>query len=234
MSAQQSIATTQASVAHRALAIAQTWTVPGKDPVGSSEGLPHAGSCMNFAQDREIYGEGDEADTFYKVVSGVVRTCKFLSDGRRQIHAFHVAGDLFGFELGAEHTLSAEAVSDCEIVVYRRPRGAASANDEALSRDLFSHAMRSLARAQEHSLVLGRRSAVEKVAAFLLDWATQSADGRMLALAMTRQDIADYLGLTIETVSRTMTQLERDGTIEMPTARQIKLKKPDALEDLCA
>jgi CRP/FNR family transcriptional regulator, nitrogen fixation regulation protein len=231
MSAQLSLAIGSAPAAPQALFADRALTKPS---TGREEGLPHAGACMQFAQDREIYGEGDRAETFYKVVSGVVRTCKFLSDGRRQIYAFHVAGDLFGFELGVEYTLSAEAVSDCTIVAYRRPRGAANASDEALSLHLFSHAMRSLARAQEHSLVLGRRSAVEKVAVFLLDWAAQSADGRTLALVMTRQDIADYLGLTIETVSRTMTQFERDGTIEMPTARQIKIRNTETLEDLCA
>jgi CRP/FNR family transcriptional regulator, nitrogen fixation regulation protein len=200
------------------------------DGAAARDGTPCAGLSAHFAQDREIYGEGDDADTYYKVVSGVVRTCKFLSDGRRQIDAFHVAGDFFGFELGAERSLSAEAVCDCTIIAYRRPRASApAADDEALSRQLLSHAMRSLARAQEHSLLLGRRSAVEKVAAFLIDWAGQSKGDKVVTLAMTRQDIADYLGLTIETVSRTMSQLEREGVIELPTARQIRLKDLIAL-----
>ncbi len=188
---------------------------------------------MHFAQDRDIYGEGDNAGVYFKVVSGVVRNCKFLSDGRRQIDAFHVAGDIFGFELGWEHTLSAEAVCDCVVVPYRR-RGADGAKDELLSQQLFSHAMRSFAKAQEHSLLLGRRSAVEKVAAFLIEWAEQTASGAIVNLAMTRQDIADYLGLTIETVSRTLSQLERDAFIELPSARQITLKKVGALPEVQA
>ena len=186
-------------------------------------------------QDREIYGEGDEAETFFKIVSGVVRTCKFLSDGRRQIDAFHVAGDIFGFEPGAEHRLSAEAVSECTVISYRR-RGVErlAASNEALSRQLFSYAMHNMARAQDHSLLLGRKSAVEKVVAFLMEWADHTPRSGTIALAMTRQDIADYLGLTIETVSRTLSQLERDAMIELSTARQIRFRNPAGLRALNA
>ena len=116
--------------------------------------LSTTGSVLHFTQDREIYGEGDEAEAFFKIVSGVVRTCKFLSDGRRQIDAFHVEGDIFGFEAGDEHRLSAEAVSDCTVISYQR-RGVErlAANNDALSRQLFSYAMCNMARAQDHSLL---------------------------------------------------------------------------------
>ncbi len=191
-----------------------------------------AGSVQNFAQDREIYAEGAAADTFYKVVSGVVRTCKFLSDGRRQIDAFYQAGDIFGIEGESLHSLSAEAVSDCTLISYRRRGADVTTAGGQIADQLFEHLMQRLARAQEHSLLLGRRSAVEKVAAFLVDWADHSADHRSVSLAMTRQDIADYLGLTIETVSRTLSHLERDSLIEMPTARQIRLTALEALRDL--
>jgi CRP/FNR family nitrogen fixation transcriptional regulator len=195
--------------------------------------LSATGSVLRFTQDREIYGEGDEAETFFKIVSGVVRTCKFLSDGRRQIDAFHVEGDVFGFEAGEEHRLSAEAVSDCTVISYRR-RGVerSAASNEALSRQLFSYAMRNMARAQDHSLLLGRKSAIEKVVTFLMEWAEHSPCTGTIELAMTRQDIADYLGLTIETVSRTLSQLERDAVIELSTARQIRFRNPAALREL--
>jgi CRP/FNR family transcriptional regulator, nitrogen fixation regulation protein len=197
--------------------------------------LSTTGSVLHFTQDREIYGEGDEAEAFFKLVSGVVRTCKFLSDGRRQIDAFHVEGDIFGFEAGDEHRLSAEAVSDCTVISYRR-RGVErlAANNDALSRQLFSYAMCNMARAQDHSLLLGHKSAVEKVVAFLMEWADRSSSTGAITLAMTRQDIADYLGLTIETVSRTLSQLERDSMIELCTARQIHFKNPAALRALNA
>jgi CRP/FNR family transcriptional regulator, nitrogen fixation regulation protein len=231
MSAQLALSSTDVFPANQALVARTSWMKTVDDEAAS--GLQPAGSVMHFAQDREIYGEGDNAGVFFKVVSGVVRTCKFLSDGRRQIDAFHVAGDIFGFELGWEHTLSAEAVSDCTIVPFRR-RGKEGATDELISQQLFSHAMRSFARAQEHSLLLGRRSALEKVAAFLIEWAEPAPCGHVVNLAMTRQDIADYLGLTIETVSRTLSQLERDAFIELPAARQIRLKKLAALQELNA
>ena len=84
------------------------------------ETLQMAGTVIHVPEGREIFAEGEESDTFYKVDSGVVRICKFLNDGRRQIEAFHVAGEVFGFQLGEERTLSAEAVSDCTLVSYRR------------------------------------------------------------------------------------------------------------------
>ena len=203
------------------------WADHGFDEDGHS-----VGPALRFEQDREIFGEGEEAGCYYKVVSGVVRTCKFLSDGRRQIDAFHVAGDVFGIETGGLHSLSAEAVSDCRIVAYRRlPLDKAGAA-QSVSPQLLSQVLRSLSRAQEHAVLLGRRSAVEKVAAFLLDWARQSSAGGTIVLAMTRQDIGDYLGLTIETVSRTLSQLEREGVIELPSVRQIRIRDIEALTDL--
>jgi CRP/FNR family transcriptional regulator, nitrogen fixation regulation protein len=233
MSAQLAVTSNHVSTAERALLARNSWIKVVDGGAERSSGLQASGSVQHFTQDREIYGEGDNAGFFFKVVSGVVRTCKFLSDGRRQIDAFHVAGDIFGFEMGWEHRLSAEAVCDCTLIPYRR-RGVESLQDEVLSQQLFSYAMQSFARAQEHSLLLGRRSAVEKVAAFLIEWAEHSPAGDTVSLAMTRQDIADYLGLTIETVSRTLSQLERDAIIELPTARQIRLKDMAALQDMNA
>jgi CRP/FNR family nitrogen fixation transcriptional regulator len=198
------------------------WTAAAAEEDGVVYGTP-----LRFEQDREIYGEGEEACSYYKVVSGVVRTCRFLADGRRQIDAFHVAGDVFGIETGSVRGLTAEAVSDCRIVAYRR-----SPHDKTDAAALLAHLLRNLGRAQEHAVLLGRRSAVEKVAAFLLDWARQSAAVGTIALAMTRLDIGDYLGLTIETVSRTLSQLERDGIIELPSVRQIRIKDLEALTAL--
>lgn len=185
---------------------------------------------LRFEQDREIYGEGEEAASYYKVISGVVRTCRFMADGRRQIDAFHVAGDVFGIEAGNVRSLTAEAVSDCRIIAYRRlPFDKAGVGAVSVPSQLVNHLLRNFERAQEHAVLLGRRSAVEKVAAFLLGWARQSACTGTIALAMTRLDIGDYLGLTIETVSRTLSQLERDGIIELPSVRQIRVRNIEAL-----
>ena len=200
----------------------------GRDTLRAMGGVQH------FTADQEIFADGDDAELFFKVVSGVVRTCKFLSDGRRQIEAFYGAGDVFGFEAGERYSLTAEAVSDCNLVSYRRRSvQAAAPRDEILSGQLISYAMHSVAHAQKHAFLLGRRSAAEKVASFLLDWAPRSG-GALVTLAMSRQDIADYLGLTIETVSRTLSQMERDGLIIIPSAREIRLVGRQALEDLTA
>ncbi len=182
-------------------------------PVQNPQAMPWMdqepqGSVLRFAADRQVYEEGDEARSFYKVVSGIVRTCQFLSDGRRQIDAFHLPGDVFGFEAGATHRLSA--------------------------RQFLAHAMACLAQSREHCLLLGRGSAAQKIAAFLLEMAERGMSDTVVELAMSRQDIADYLGLTIETVSRTFSQMERDGVIALPTTRRVLLKNRRALRDLNA
>ncbi len=191
------------------------------------------GAVNHVVANKEIFVEGDSADVFFKIVSGTVRTCKFLSDGRRQIEAFYTAGDVVGFELEDTRMLSAEAVTDCNLIAYRR-RGvqAAALHDETLARQLLSYAMQSVSYAQKHAFLLGRRAASEKVASFLLSWASRQARQAQIDLPMSRQDMADYLGLTIETVSRTLSQMERDSLIAIPNARQIRILNRQALEDL--
>ncbi|MBN9587718.1 MAG: helix-turn-helix domain-containing protein [Alphaproteobacteria bacterium] len=201
----------------------------------AAEPLRAAGTVIRFAQGCEIFAEGDDSDVFYKVLSGVVRVCKFLSDGRRQIEAFHIAGDIFGMDLGDARGLSAETVSECTLVCYRRRQvDMLAAKDEAVTRHLLHFAMENLAHARGHCLLLGRRSAAEKLAVFLLEWADRSTEPAIVHLAMTRQDIADYLGLTIETVSRTFSQFERDGLIALVGTREVHLKKMAALEHVAA
>jgi len=189
------------------------------------------GPVLYFAPDQEVYGQGGTADSFIKLISGVIRTCHCLHDGRRQIDAFHVPGDVFGFEFGTEHNLSAEAVNEAAVISYRW-RGMPVANTDGLPERLFGHAMRNLSRAQDHARLLGRSSAVEKMAAFLLEWSAQSPDRKLINLVMSRQDIADYLGLTVETVSRTLTQLKQEGLIHLLSARQIRLTSIAALREM--
>lgn len=207
-------------------------SIPQLEPE-ARPGFELSGVVTHFAPDRQLYAEGDDARSFYKVVSGVMRTCRFLSDGRRQIDAFHMEGDVFGFEAGPDHRMSAEAVSDCTVIAYRR-RGLESMlfHDERLGNWFFSHAMTSLALAREHSLLLSRSSAAQKIAAFLQEIATRNGNDSSVDLPMSRQDIADYLGLTIETVSRTLSQLERNGTIALATSRRVMLKDRQALRTL--
>jgi CRP/FNR family nitrogen fixation transcriptional regulator len=209
------------------------WTTPPSQEKSGRKSTTQCGPVLYFAANSEIYCEGDENKSYYKVVSGVVRTCKFLNDGRRQIDAFYVAGDVFGIEAGSEYRLSAEAVADCTVISYRRRNlETMAAADGRLAQHFFSYAMQCLERAQKHSLLLGRRGAAEKLAVFLLEMADRSPGDEVIDLAMSRQDIADYLGLTIETVSRTLSQLERDAVIALPTARRIRLKNRMALRHL--
>jgi CRP/FNR family nitrogen fixation transcriptional regulator len=202
---------------------------------GSDEPLHAAGTVVQIPEGREIFAEGDDSDVFYRVISGVVRSCRFLSDGRRQIAAFHTAGEVFGFELDEARQLAAEAVGDCTLICYRRRSIEAMARkDEKISRQLLQYAMQNMMQARGHSLLLARRGAAEKVAAFLLDWQARSSRKNVIHLAMTRQEIADYLALTIETVSRSLSQLERDGVIALPNTRELRLLNTEALEKMAA
>ena len=195
------------------------------------------GTRMVLAKDEELFAEGDEADCFYQVVSGAIRSYKLLSDGRRQIDAFHLPGDIFGLEAGTEHRFSAEALGDASVIAYRRSRLAALTQDDPAFRDrIMSSTLRSLERAQDHMLLLGRKTAQEKLATFLLDMAQRiCGDDEHLELPMQRSDIADHLGLTIETVSRTLTQFARSGLIRLlPASRSIGLCNKMALQGLNA
>lgn len=182
------------------------------------------GSPYTYGQGEEIYGEGEESEFVYRVVSGVVRTAKVLGDGRRQIHGFHLAGDLFGFETSNAHRLNAEAVVATRVLLFRRRQieAVASRNVEA-SRRLWDLAMRSLEDAEEHALLLGRRTALERVAAFLMTMEKRLGGSGSVELPMGRRDIADYLGLTLETVSRCISQLHSDRALALSGARRVML-----------
>jgi CRP/FNR family transcriptional regulator, nitrogen fixation regulation protein len=196
------------------------------DPLGQSMNL--MGATMVYPRNTEIFGENEPADYLYKVVSGSVRTYKILSDGRRQVGGFYLPGDLFGLEFADEHTLSAEAISDTKVMVVKRSALTALAGHDALiAQQLFNLTGRELRRAQDRILLLVK-SAQERVASFLLEMA-ERVSGNSIELPMSRQDIADYLGLTIETVSRTLTSLECAAAIEVPTSRRIVLRNRSAL-----
>ena len=166
------------------------------------------------------------------VASGSVCTYKILNDGRRQIGGFHLPGDIFGLEFGDEHTFSADAIADTKVVVVKRSALTALAGrDVAIARELLALIGRELRRVQDHVLLLVK-SAQERVASFLLEMADRTCAGNVVHLPMSRQDIADYLGLTIETVSRTLTSLEGADAIEVSTSRRIVLRNRSALKRL--
>jgi CRP/FNR family transcriptional regulator, nitrogen fixation regulation protein len=191
-----------------------------------------AGVRRSFAKGEELYAEGEAAEFFYKVVSGTVRICKVLSDGRRQIEAFHLKNDIFGLEHGSEHRFAAEAVDDLVVVAYRSRRFEDLVRDNPeLGNRLMTSILASLDHARDHMVLLGRKSAREKIATFLLDIADRLTHGDRFDLPMQRSDIADHLGLTIETVSRTLTQMARDGLIKLAACgRSVVLADREALE----
>ena len=191
--------------------------------------LDRIGTRLRYARNQEIYAEGDRSGSWYKVLSGTVRLGKLLPDGRRQIAEFCQSGDAFGLDDGAERMLSAEAVDDA--VVVRYPRSATERlidDDPALGRGLCEMTLRSLAAAQRRMLVLGRMTAVERVATFLLDLAERE-DADIVAVPMSRSDIADHLGLTIETVCRVLSDLRRRSIVGVQ-AHAIELIDREALE----
>ncbi|WP_342711696.1 helix-turn-helix domain-containing protein [Bradyrhizobium sp. B124] len=182
------------------------------------------GTPMRFARNSEIYGEDEAAEYLYQVVSGAVRTYKILEDGRRQIGAFYLPGDIFGFEAGETHISSAEAVSEARVIVVKRAALMVRAGHEKdLARQLWDATAQELRRFQEHLMLL-ICSAEDRVVGFLHDMARRAVKNAAIELPMSRQDIADYLGLTIETVSRTFTQLEQNGVISLPTSRRVELR----------
>jgi CRP-like cAMP-binding protein len=196
--------------------------------------MEFGGVTMPFDRNAEIYGEGESADYVYRIVSGSVRAYKVLSDGRRQITAFYFPGDVFGIENGAEHSNSAEAIDKAIIRVIRRNSvfNTAVENGE-VARQLWSITATELKRSQNHALLL-IKTAKERIAAFLLEMAERLAGKGCVELPMSRQDIADYLGLTIETVSRTLTQLSERSTIQLLASRRIVLRNPSQLNALSA
>ncbi len=187
------------------------------------------GAPMSFPRNAEIYGESDPADFLYKVVSGTVRTYKLLTDGRRQVGGFYVAGDIFGLETGEEHTFSAEAITECNVLVIKRSALLTLAGrDHDVARQLWTITGGELRRVQDHIGCCSSRA--RRSASPLSCWKCQS--GSPPATPSRRrcpgQDIADYLGLTIQTVSRTLTILENAATIELSSSRRIVLRNRSA------
>ena len=203
-----------------------------RSPSALAETVERLGLRTAYARDARIYAQDDPVSKIYRVVRGVVRTIRIAPDGRRQVGGFYESGDIFGLEPGPDHQFSAEALTDCTVQAVRRDAVRAFAGDAELDRAILEATRRELQRAQAHVMLLGRRNAREKVAAFLMSLAGRGEAS--VELSMGRQDMADYLGLTIETVSRTLTQLQGEAIVEFPSSRRFRVKRWDALEGLAA
>lgn len=211
---------------------------PGIFDQTSSEDSPSARVNLNefsYKKGSEIFGEKEPADYVYQVMTGAVRSYKLLSDGRRQIGAFHLTGDIFGLEIGSEYRFTAEAVVDTTVrLMKRRSLERAAQSDVMVARNLLSMTTTNLRHAEDHMLLLGRKTSLERVAAFLIEMDKRSTAAGILALPMCRRDIADYLGLTLETVSRALSRLHAMGILGFVgnNQRQIVLLDHDKLASL--
>jgi CRP/FNR family nitrogen fixation transcriptional regulator len=190
---------------------------------------------FSYGKDEEIYGEDEPSDYVYQLVRGSVRSYKLLSDGRRQIGAFYLPGDVFGLESGPVHRLTAEAIVDTTVrLVKRRSLEKAAGITVEVARSLWAMTAGELRHAEDHMLLLGRKSAMERVASFLLEMDRRLAMAGVLELPMCRRDIGDYLGLTLETVSRALSQLHQEGIVGFSGARQIVLRNRQRLRTMDA
>ena len=192
-------------------------------------------SEFEYCQGTKIFGQAEPADYIYEVIEGAVRTHKLLSDGRRQIGAFHLPGDIFGLENGDFHRFTAEAiVKTTTYVVKRQSLERVVKTDPVMVRSLLTITTDNLQHVENHMLLLGRQNSQERVAAFLLEMNDRLTGAGVIALPMSRRDIADYLGLTLETVSRVLSEFQRKGYLRFlgGMQRQIVIMNAAGLGEL--
>lgn len=205
------------------------------EPVADSAMLlAHAEDAGSYERDQMIFSEGDAASSIHIITAGMIRLCKLLPDGRRQIIGFLQSGDMMGLAMAERYLYTAEAVTPVSLRRLSKVRlDMLLDRDPALGRRLLSRTMTELQTAQDQMLLLGRKNAAERLATFLLATARKDKTmGRSIAVPMSRADIADYLGLTIETVSRTFTKLKTSRLIRLLDGHRVELVDTDALEHL--
>jgi CRP-like cAMP-binding protein len=222
---------TAARIISPAATVPTTATFATKDVCAAA--LQSIGSVSQFSRNQTIFSDGDTASSSYKVVSGAVRLVKLMPDGRRHIAGFRLAGDLFGIEWTNDYRLSAEAVTDVTAVRYSRSMLERLGEERAEVRKQITDRLRNdLCEAHAHLISLGCQSARERVASFLqfLTRRVYTREGSSVELPMGRQDIADYLGLTIETVCRTLSDLKEARIIAIPNRHQIVILNEPRLD----
>lgn len=217
---------------------AETIPAPGPRPAEDALETALAALCgtrtQGVAAGAEIVGQGEPADRVYRVLSGVVRISRVLADGRRQICDFLHAGDVLGPEAGVVHAFSAEAVTAVTLqAVERRALAVRARADIDLTGELWRLSVDWFNRSQNHLMILAHHGAVERVAAFLVNYAARIGATDRFELPMTRQDIGDYLGLTLHTVSRTLCLMQNQGLIDLDH-RQVRLRRMEQLQDMVA
>lgn len=221
----------------------QTAVLPSRNPdvsrVAPVERTPTLGDLFKgqpaseYRVGEAVIREGDPADHILHVLGGVLRTCKLLPDGRRAIMGFIYPGDVLGVSFQSRYLFTAEAVTNVKVRRFSRGRFLALVDESPeLRPQLFAIMCDEMSAAQDQMLLLGRKGAEERVASFLLAVHRKAGNGNNVELPMTRLDMADYLGLTIETVSRTMTDLTRRGFISANGRSTITLGRQSALQEI--
>lgn len=205
---------------------------PVRDPLEASDCLA---ATSRYCRGDEVYAPEDPAEHWYRVTSGMARSCAVRADGRRQIVDFLLPGDFFGLITKHQHRFAVEAVTNgTEVARYPRGKIERLADfDPRIGRLIREAAFEAISRSQARMLILGRMSAVEKVGAFLIEIAERSHGGAReeIVLSMSRYDIADYLGLAAETVSRTLSDLRRSGAIRLEGTHRVRIVDRAALKD---
>ncbi len=190
---------------------------------------------FTYGRNECIFGEGEIAEYVYQVMCGSVRSYRLLDDGRRQIGAFHLVRDVFGLECGSSHRLTAEAICETKVrIVKRRSLEAAAKSDVVVACRLWTITANALRHAEDHMLSLGRKTAAQRVATFLLEMDRRISVSGQVTLPMLRCDIADYLGLTLETVSRAVSQFHDEGVLTLSGPRHIRLRDRARLAAMAA
>ncbi|MEJ8561962.1 helix-turn-helix domain-containing protein [Yoonia sp. GPGPB17] len=182
---------------------------------------------------KHLFLEGDSADRIYEVASGVLRLTRMMEDGRRQVIAFGYPGDTVGFPSDGLYHTDCDALVEATLIVHQRSQLESPKGDHELHQRLLRAALREISAMQDHFMMLGRKSSVEKLASFLLVLTARVGEPLgefdQVTLPMTRADIADFLGLTTETVSRTFTQLRKSQIIAIDHVNTVIILKPTAL-----
>jgi CRP/FNR family transcriptional regulator, anaerobic regulatory protein len=191
-------------------------------------------STVEIAADHAIFDEASPAEHVYTVTDGAVKIYKLLSDGRRQVTGFLFPGDFLGLTHNESYAYSAEALLATRLCRFPRKKLEALLDElPKLEQRLLGMASHELAAAQDQMVLLGRKSARERLISFLLLLSSEATrrdqPENPVNLPMNRHDIADYLGLTIETVSRTFTQLKTQGLIELLDDKKVRLANPQRL-----
>ncbi|NNE82128.1 MAG: helix-turn-helix domain-containing protein [Silicimonas sp.] len=215
-------------------------TIPTDDaanvPVSKFVGTKPKSSQAHVKAGSYLYFEGDEVEWLYVVKSGVLRLTRLLEDGRRQVIAFGYPGDVVGFPADGRHHTDCDVLVDAELQPYRLACLEGTCSHQETHRQLLQAALREISGMQDHFLMLGQKSAIEKVASFLCVLTDRVGEEvgnfTQVELPMKRADIADFLGLTTETVCRTLTQIRKDGIIAIDNIHTIIILKPSALLDL--